>query len=172
MNAVLKPQDLAAVLAVQVCPQPTWSFQSMADWMGVSRSYLFYALERAASAGLYRAEPRRVNVGGVLEFVEHGVRWSFFAELGARTRGVPTAHSGPVLSRELSSDPAAAVVWPSSEGTAVGQSLEPLYPQAAGTVESARPLYEVLTLVDAVRLGRRRDTTLAMDALRDRLGAR
>ncbi|MCB9780544.1 MAG: hypothetical protein H6742_18400 [Alphaproteobacteria bacterium] len=171
MNATLKPQDLAAVLAVRVCSEPSWSFQSLAAWMGVSQSYLFYALERARGAGLYRPEARQVHVPGLLEFVEHGVRWSFFVELAGRTRGVPTAHSAPALSAELSSSPEAAVVWPAPNGTMVGQGLEPLYPQAIGTVVSAPELYEVLTLVDAIRLGRRRDSALAMEALRARVGS-
>lgn len=169
MNATLKPQDLAAALAVCVCPDATWSFQSLSDWMGVGRSYLFYALERAAASGLYRAEARAVNRLGLMEFIEHGARWSFYAQLGGRVRGVPTAHSGPVLAAQLASEAAGAVVWPAAAGAVVGQGLDPLYPQAASTVERAPELYTALTLVDAVRLGRRRDSELAVRELRARL---
>ena len=171
MNAALKSQDIAALLAVQVSPVRDWSFQSLSSWMGLSASYLHYALQRAGAAGLYRPEERAVHVLGLLEFLEHGLRWSFYAQLGGRVRGVPTAHSGPVLADLLSGDPAGAVVWPSKAGKSLGQALEPLYPQAAISMERAPELYEVLTLVDALRLGRRRDSTLAMQRLRERLEA-
>ena len=170
MNATLKPQDLAAVLAVCVCPDPQWSFQTLSAWMGVAPSYLFYALKRAGESGLYRAEARSVNRLGMMEFIQHGARWGFYVQLGSRVRGVPTAHSGPVLAGQLAYEAAAAVVWPSPRGLVVGQSLDPLYPQAISTTEGAPELYQVLTLVDAVRLGRRRDTELALDELRARLG--
>lgn len=165
MNAGLKSQDLAAVLAVCVCPEAEWSFQSLAQWMGVGRSTLFYALGRAGESGLYRPESRSVDRVGLAGFIEHGVRWSFYVRLGGRVRGVPTAHSGPALSGELLSDATATLVWPTAGGTVVGQALEPLYPQAACTAAQAPELYSVLTLVDAVRLGRRRDTALALARL-------
>lgn len=137
MNTALKPQDLASLLAVGVHPAGDWSYQTLSTWMGVSPSYLFYALQRAAASGLYSGESRRLNLPGVLEFIEHGVRWCFYVQLRGRVRGVPTAHTAPSLSKELLSDPMSAVVWPSSSGRVSGQALDPLYPQAVSTVADA-----------------------------------
>ncbi|MDP1845881.1 MAG: hypothetical protein Q8L09_03970 [Candidatus Moranbacteria bacterium] len=166
---MLRPLDLAALLAVRVRASHAWTFASLAADVGVSASQLHTSLERAAAAGLYSRDDRHVNVTGLVEFLQHGVRWVFYAEVGERRRGVPTAHASPVLREVIAGGAENMMVWPSKEGTELGQSLIPLYPQAVQTVESCLPLYELLTLVDALRVGRRRDQEAAMHALRGRL---
>lgn len=168
-TSMLRPLDLAALLAVQVRASQAWTFASLANDVGVSASQLHTSLERAAVAGLYGRDDRHVNVTGLVELLEHGVRWVFYPEVGERRRGVPTAHSGPVLSKVIAGGAENRLVWPSPDGPELGQSLTPLYPQAVQTVESCPPLYELLTLVDAVRVGRRREQEAAMHVLRDRL---
>lgn len=53
----------------------------------------------------------------------------------------------------------------------VGEALEPLVPAAAMLAESAPPLYELLTLVDAIRVGTARDREAAGALLGTRLAA-
>jgi hypothetical protein len=166
---MLRPLDLAALLAVRSRPAQAWTFTSLAADVGVSASQLHASLERAGAAGLYSRDERHVNVRGLLELLEHGVRWVFYAEVGDRRRGVPTAHAGPALREAIAGSAENMLVWPSTEGSEVGQALIPLYPQAVRTVESCPPLYELLTLVDALRVGRRREQEAAMHAFHARL---
>lgn len=168
-TGMLRPLDLAALLAVRARASHGWTFASLANDVGVSASQLHTSLERAAAAGLYGRDDRHVNVTGLVELLEHGVRWVFYAEVGERRRGVPTAHSGPLLSKLIASGAENRMVWPSPDGPELGQSLIPLYPQAVQTVERCPPLYELLTLVDAVRVGKRREHEAAMHVLRARL---
>ena len=62
-----------------------------------------------------------------------------------------------------------ALVWPHPEGEVRGESLEPLYPSAVEAARRDRALYESLALVDALRVGRARERTLAIRLLRERL---
>jgi hypothetical protein len=61
------------------------------------------------------------------------------------------------------------LVWPAAEGTVRGDSLTPLYPAAVGLPTRDPALYEILTLVDAIRVGRARERALARKLLPERL---
>ena len=50
------------------------------------------------------------------------------------------------------------LVWPHPEGEVRGESLEPLYPSAVEAAPKISKLYECLALVDALRIGRARET--------------
>ena len=45
----------------------------------------------------------------------------------------------------------------------------PLYPTVIQVIQSDASMYELLALVDAVRVGRARERNLAMELLRERL---
>ena len=84
-----------------------------------------------------------------------------------RLEGVPTAHSAGALAAEFGrTDPC---VWPSAEGRARGASVMPLYPSAPATADRNPGLYELLTLVDVLRLGRARERARAKVILRERI---
>ena len=61
------------------------------------------------------------------------------------------------------------MVWPSLAGTVRGASVTPLYAAAPATAVNNPALYELLALVDAVRLGRARERTRAKQLLRERI---
>jgi hypothetical protein len=61
------------------------------------------------------------------------------------------------------------LVWPHADGTARGQSLVPLFPGAPKLATRNRPLYELLTIFDAVRAGSTRVRKIAADMLAERL---
>jgi|HubBroStandDraft_6_1064221.scaffolds.fasta_scaffold47104_6 hypothetical protein len=130
--------------------------------VGLSLGQVHNALKRLQTARLL-IEPRQINRRALYEYVTQGIRYVFPGVLGGITRGVPTAHAGPGLAEIFGDvDP---VVWPSSSGTARGESLEPLYPAALQLVESNPSLYHALTLVDAIRVGRARERAIASSQL-------
>lgn len=160
---VLRPVDLA--VALRLAFEPEERYESLAEVLGVSLSTAHQAVRRLESAGLVRSG-RATNRRALLEFMAHGVRYAFFAELGPETRGVPTAHSAPPLDEEIVSDE--RYVWPSAKGRARGTAVSPLY-QGADTLSERDPrLYQALALVDAIRIGRARERKLALQHL-DRL---
>ena len=113
------------------------------------------------------AVPGSVTRSALLEFLGAGVSYAFPAEAGPEARGVPTSHAAGVLGNGFSTaDP---LVWPSVDGGVRGASVNPLYASAAATATQNPALYELLALVDAIRLGRTRERTRAKHVLRERL---
>jgi hypothetical protein len=80
------------------------------------------------------------------------------------------AAEGP-LARMFAQTPDPPLVWPHPEGDVRGESLEPLYPSAVDAARRDSKLYECLALVDALRVGRAREKSLAIDLLARRLRA-
>ena len=157
---VLRPTDL--VVALALVQEPGAGYQDLADRLDISLSTAHQAVQRLIDAGL-ADEKRRAHRQALLKFLLNGVRFAFFANLGPEVRGVPTAHSAPPLSDEIVSDK--QVVWPSAEGSVRGSSVAPLYPGAPGLETRAPDLYRALALVDALRVGRARERSLAAEHL-------
>ena len=162
---VLKPQDVAVALRLAQVPEA--SYVELGADLSMSPSTAHKSVERLQLAGLLLPDSRRVNRHYLMEFLEHGVKFMFPAKLDVVARGVPTAHSGPALANEFIADD--KIVWADGNGNAVGQSMTPLYRKAAKLVSNCPSVYELLTLVDAIRIGRARERTTAMEKIRERL---
>jgi DNA-binding Lrp family transcriptional regulator len=162
---MLSSIDIA--VSVVLAERPRAKFEDISDILGISVSKAFGAVERLMQAGLMVPEGRRVDRLALLEFLEHGIRYVFPAEPGHMKKGVPTAHSSPILAREIDSD-GDAYVWPSPNGSVRGREIEPLVPKASELPQRSPQTYEALSLVDALRVGRARERKLAGDALRKR----
>src|SRR5690606_4291621 len=121
-------------------------------------------LRRGRSVGLLRTDRKTgkplVNTHGLLELVQHGLKYFFPAEPGALVRGIPTAHAAPVLASRLLSGGDAIYVWEDAHGTAQGQSLKPLHRCVPVAVRHDAWLYGCLALIDSIRLGRGREAEL------------
>jgi hypothetical protein len=137
--------------------------------VGISHGEAHNAVRRLQAARLLRAGSRTVKPEALLEFLLGGVPYVFAATPGAEVRGIPTAHAAPPLAASFTG--AGAYVWPSAEGLVRGEALEPLYAGAVHTAAENPALYELLTLVDALRAGRGRERQRAREHLRQRLGA-
>jgi DNA-binding Lrp family transcriptional regulator len=162
----LKPQDVA--VALRLAESPDASYAALGSDLEMSSSTAHESVERLQLAGLLRPESRQVNRHSLMEFLEHGVRYTFPAKLGATVRGVPTAYSAAPLAGEFVSFD--NVVWPNAKGSAIGQSLTPLYEKAPELVAKCPSTYELLTLVDAIRIGRVRERAAAVSKIKERLG--
>lgn len=161
----LKPYDV--VVALRLASSPEASYGEIAADLSMSPSTAHESVMRLQTAGLLRPDSRKINRHSLIEFLEHGVRYMFPVRLEARTRGVPTAYSAPALSGEIVSDD--AVVWPDVNGAALGASITPLHSKAEELPTKCPAVYELLTLVDAIRIGRIRERSRAMEKLRARL---
>jgi len=82
---------------------------------------------------------------------------------------MPTADSAPILaSRIRSAGEALPLVWPQAEGVR-GEGLEPLHPAAPVACAREPALYDLFSLVDALRTGGARVRGVATELLADRL---
>jgi hypothetical protein len=161
----LRSGDVAVALALALNPgQP---YAGLAHALGISLGESHNAVGRLIAARLVSQDSRAVSGSRLAEFLKSGVPYACPAELGAETRGVPTAYGAPPLALDPSGS--GVPVWPSALGAARGPAVIPLYPGAPALLVTNHALYELLTLVDAVRIGRARDRERAAGELRHRL---
>lgn len=133
----------------------------LAEELAVAPSQVHLSLSRLQGAGLLRPQGRAANARALGEFLIHGVRYAFPARRGEIALGVPTAYSAPPLSAAI--DATDVLVWPApGHPRAVrGFAITPLYRGAPKLPERARATYELVAMVDALRLGEPR-TRLAV----------
>lgn len=163
----LRPVD--AVVALHLVFHPEDRYEHLSEVLDIGLGSSHRAVKRLAAAGLVLPHRRAVSPGALTEFLEHGIRFAFYPVTGPEAQGVPTAHSGPPMAERIASD--RAMVWPSVDGTVRGDSLVPLYEGAPGLALRSPDLYELLTLVDAVRVGRARERRIAIELLHEKLRA-
>ena len=161
----LRPHDVCVLLQYTLTPEVP--FRELSKLVGLSLGEAHNATKRLEASRLVPNGGGTVNASGSVEFLMSGVPYAFPGILGPEARGVPTAHSGPVLRDEIRSGE--MVVWPSAKGDVRGFSLIPLCHNAPETAEKNPSLYGLLTVVDAIRIGRARERELAQAFLREHL---
>jgi len=155
-------------VAIRMAEEAVGSYQVLSTDLGISTSTAHAAVWRLEQAGLVRPGSKSVNWLALREFLAHGLRYAFPARPGASVRGVPTAHSGPPLAGHILAED--AFVWRKADGSATGQEIAPLFPRAVDLPERRPSLYQLLTLADALRVGRARERDRALAELDRRLG--
>ena len=143
-------------------------YAQLSEELGISASEIHAAVRRGIAAGLIDPETRLPVRKPLEDYLLHGVRYAFPAKPGPVGRGTPTAYAAPPLSEKISSDDLPPV-WPDPHGTVRGFAVEPLYSSVVNAVKSDSLLYELLALVDALRIGRARERNLAEEELKQRI---
>ena len=110
---------------------------------------------------------RRVLARNLVELFVHGVQYVFPASFGPRQRGMVTSASAAPLRAHMAAT--TPIVWPTADGTVLGDALAPLHPSAIHLSRRVPEAYEVLALADALRAGRAREKRLATTLLQERL---
>ena len=155
-----KPQDV--MVALKLCLDAAGlSYADLGQSLGMSASEVHAAVRRLGEARLVEPETRQVRRDALRNFLVHGVPYAFPARSGEITRGMPTAWAAPVMAKKIRAAGQMRPVWPDPEGNVQGVSVRPLYPSAPGAARRDRALYDLLALVDALRIGRARERALA-----------
>lgn len=105
--------------------------------------------------------PARVALKALAEFVVHGAKYVFVAELLPACRGVPTGVADPLFASPATGEPADGHVWPHPQGTAQGTGIKPLHPNVPFAAMQDARLYELLANFDLLRVGRPKDRAAA-----------
>lgn len=161
----LRPHDVLVLL--QLATRPRSTFRDLSQAVGLSLGEAHNAAKRLELARLVMLDEPSVNHSGILQFLTAGVPYAFPPQIGPPTRGIPTAFSAPPMAAELPSDQ--VVVWPSPVGRSRGSALTPLSPAVTHIWEVNQDLYRLLALVDALRIGRARERTMARKQLEQAL---
>lgn len=164
----LKPVDIVVALQLIISPEAT--FAQLAGAIGISHGEGHNSLSRLRTSRLTRPAKRAIAVERLLSFITAGVPVAYPAVFGAESRGVPTAHSALPLAQQVALDDE-PLIWADAGGSVRGTTLTPLFPKAPALSRTNQRLYELLTLVDAIRIGRSRETGIAIGMLAERIGS-
>jgi hypothetical protein len=170
-QAALKPFDFVLAVKIAVNRRHDFLLAQLASEFEVSLSTVHAALGRAESARLLTrsAGSLRALRPSLQEFAIHGVKYAFPAAAGRATRGLPTAIGAPVLVALFEVAEGLVPVWPHAEGTHHGFEVVPLHPSVPKVALRDQAFYDVLALVDAIRVGAAREREIALDELKARL---
>jgi len=175
-NLQMKPQDILLLLKLISIGEEQWKQKDIADELCMSQSEISESVKRCKYSGLLNPKGKKVARLALMEFLQYGITYVFPQKPGPIVKGIPTAHSAEPLSKKIVSDE--FYVWPSVKGQVRGHSIEPLYPSVVKIIhqdmnnEKDLPnntLYEMLALVDSLRVGKAREKQLALKELQKRV---
>lgn len=160
----MRPQDIVILLKITTMHSDDWQLKDIASSLYISNSAISESLERSVYANLIDFEKRKVYRGNLLDFLIHGMKYVFPAQVGILTRGVPTAYSHPFMQSFFNSEQ--AYIWPASFGSVLGQAIEPFYANQVKAIEEDEELYLLLALLDVIRVGKLREKAVAEKELK------
>jgi hypothetical protein len=168
---ILKPQDVLILAKLVVIGEDDWSYGPMATTLWMSPSEVHAGVKRLIKARLASDQQNRItpHVRNLESFLLYGLPYVFVPDLGEITRGMPTGYAGPVLSPFFQASEDFPPVWPDPDGEVRGQSFSPLYKSVPKAAREDERLYELLSLIDAVRGGRARERQMAYGEIKKRM---
>jgi len=164
----MKPQDIVILLKIIVLGEQSWRQFDIANSLYISTFEVSNSLQRCVFAQLIDETKKNVFRKSIFEFLVYGLKYVYPVRPEGLVKGIPTAHSAPPLSSMIISK-SEAYVWLDVEGTFNGQGIEPLYPNAPKAAKQDPKLYELLSLIDALRVGKVREQNLAAGELKKRI---
>jgi hypothetical protein len=164
----MRPQDILVLLKIISMKNQNWLNLDIANSLKISQSEVSEVLNRCKIARLINGDKRKVHINSFKEFIVYGLKYVFPAEPGPVVRGIPTAHSAPPISEHISSG-TDNYVWPYAKGTLRGQAIEPLYETVPIVAQNDQLFYELLVIIDTLRVGRAREIKIALEELEERI---
>ena len=166
-NVQIKPQDILLLLKLISIDNSSWKQKEVADSLGMSQSEVSESVVRSKYSGLLDPTGKKVMKLAFFDVLQYGVKYVFPQKPGPVVRGVPTSHSASPLKEQIQSSE--EYVWPYAHGTIRGHSIVPLYSSVPEAALRDHQLYELLALVDAIRVGRAREREIAIKELKQRI---
>lgn len=163
----MRPHDIVILLKIIAKGKEHWYMKDLANELYISHSEVSESLNRSVTAGLIANNKKRVFLSAIQEFIFFGIKYVYPQKPGAMVRGMLTAHSAMPLAKNIQSNQ--NFVWPYSEGNQKGVAVEPLHPNVPKACLKDAKLYELLALLDAIRLGNVREQKMAIAELKHRI---
>ena len=161
----MRPQDVSILLKIISLGNQPWQMAGLSNELYISISEVSESLNRSQLAGLIDYNKKIINRRNLMEFLEFGVRYVFPQKPGSMVRGIATAHSHPLMKKKFVSE--VNYVWPDNDGELIGLLIEPFYLKQVKAVKSDTLFYELLTLVDVIRVGKVREIEYAIKKLKN-----
>jgi hypothetical protein len=162
----MKPQDLVILLKIIVLGKSPWRITDLASSLFLSQSEVSKALERMVYSGLIDEDKKEPSRSALYDLISTSIQYIFPIKPGQVLKGIATAHSSnPLKSKIVSNN---NYVWPHVDGKMRGESIEPLYKNLPKAALADEKLHELLSLVDAIRVGKAREQKLALAEIKKR----
>lgn len=163
----MRPQDIVILLKMITLHNRKWTYAEVANALQISETEVSFAMERNRLAGLVNPDKNKVNKLALREFLIYGVKYVFPPQMGYSARGIATAHSAPPINQYVAGNE--YYVWKYYKGTKRGNTILPLYDKVPRIVGEDTELYELLAIVDTLRIGKKREIEIAINELDKRL---
>lgn len=160
----MRPQDIVVLIKIILLEGKEWQFQDIARDLYISPAEVSESLSRSSYAGLINHERRKVFRNAFFEFLQFGMPYVFPQAPGAMTKGMATAHGHKYFKSSIVSNE--IYVWPDANGIDYGQAIEPLYGNQVKAAKDDSELYEILAMLDVIRVGKNREKKVAINYLR------
>jgi len=177
---MLKSQDVVLLLKLLSKPENLELSQNqLAVQLCMSVSEIHAAFKRLREAGLIQFSDKsskaklslQLVYSAIEEFLLSGLKYVFPAKTGEFIRGIPTSYAAPVLEKFFTQSQDPIPVWPYAEGSIKGLAVEPLYRSVPESLTQYpdEDFYDLLALIDAIRIGRARERQMAAQLLQEKL---
>jgi hypothetical protein len=173
---MLKPHDILCALKIAVLEKgrQSWSFRELGVAVGLSNGEVYNSYGRLRSSGLLKerkdTERACLVASRLVNFLVYGVPTVYYPKRGPVARGMLTVPATLLLPGKLAAYlEDIPLIWPQAAGKAKGETLEPLYPSVPAAAAVDAKLYELLALVDILRVGKSRDSKVAAELVEYRL---
>lgn len=149
----MRPQDIVILLKIISLRDNDWRLKDLSKQLRISGSEVSESLNRSLIGGLIEDDKHTIRKEELLEFLVYGLKYVYPVVEGSLARGLATAHSAPILKDEFVLDN--NYIWPAKGFSTKGISVKPLYSTVPDACKGDQNLYDLLVLVDALRLGKR-----------------
>lgn len=163
---LLKPHDLVVLTKIMLLDGDC-TLRRLEQDLGISNSAIHESLVRAKKANFIMTSGKVVRKS-LYECMVFGVPYFCFPQKGEIAVGIPTADYAPFLKGKFAAPPAKIpLIWPCDEGRGCveGQTLLPLHTAVPKASLRDERLYEILALVDVLRVAEAPDRKTAAEFL-------
>jgi hypothetical protein len=169
---MLRAQDVLVICKLFSLNGGDWTFNRLSDDLGISASEVHNSVARCKSSqhiicpgGALKVAPKNL-----FELLAYAVPRIFYAVRGGLEMGMPTGAHMPTIKMSFNSiDKTVPLVWPCSDGTVRGESLLPIYSSVPQAASKDTVLYELLSLVEIIRVGESKSKKQAIALLEKRI---
>ena len=162
----LRPQDVLVACKIYSfeISKEDWTYAKLSESVGLSAGEAHNAYRRCRSA-LLLTPGGQVACQHLVNLLTVAVPLVFYAARGGLALGMPTATWSPALKASFAEpEGGLPTVWPCEvecRGAVRGESVDPIYPTVPEASRQDPMVYELMALVDVMRIGGRRDREAA-----------
>ncbi len=165
---MLEKQDILIWIKLLIEDNENLTVKKVAEDLGFRQMEILDALDTGEKEGVFDPDKGLILPDAFLNLLRD-LPNVLYVEPEKRKKGMPTAISGPPLSREFDFQDKDDYVWANSRGRKQGLVIKPLHSKVPRLARRDKNLYEWLNLVETIRIGRPQERVLAFDKIEKRL---